>query len=179
MPLGVTMATQAIFDAFYVDPNAHAGRDIHKTFFHGHTFTGHPLACAVALASLDLFEKNHLLDHVQTLTPIMDELLLPLRAHPHVADVRRLGLIAAIDLVARKHPRTPFPFHWRIGGALCTQMRSRGVLLRPLADTLIVMPPLAIRAENLRHLCATVVQSMDGLPDLLAKKQAESPPPND
>jgi adenosylmethionine-8-amino-7-oxononanoate aminotransferase len=169
MPLGVTMTTQKIFDAFYADPRAG------KTFFHGHTFTGHPLACAVALASLDLFDQTHLLDHVHTLQPILAETMDQARASPYVADARHCGLIGAIDL---HDPRTgqPFPYHWRIGGALCTRMRSLGLMMRPLADTLVLMPPLAIREENFRRLCAGVLQSLTWMDELLEDTLREAQP---
>ncbi len=167
MPLGVTMTTQRIFDAFYVDPNL--PENVAKTFFHGHTFTGHPLACAVAGASLDLFEKNDLLGRVQRLEPVLVDFLEQARRSPYVHNPRHLGLIAAIDLA---HPDgTPFPYHWRIGGALCTRMRQMGIMSRPLADTLIVMPPLAISEENLRTLCDAMIKSLEWIPEFVAARQ--------
>jgi adenosylmethionine-8-amino-7-oxononanoate transaminase len=171
MPLGVTMTTQKIFDAFYADPNV--PENAAKTFFHGHTFTGHPLACAVANASLDLFEKNNLLVHVQELQPILRDFLDGAKKSPYVRNPRHLGLITAIDLV---HPEgNPFPYHWRIGGALCTRMRSLGIMSRPLADTLIVMPPLAISEENLRTLCCAMLKSLEWIPEIVAERQNLKP----
>jgi adenosylmethionine-8-amino-7-oxononanoate transaminase len=169
LPLGATLASQRIFDAFYVDPNANDGANITKTFFHGHTFTGNPLGCAVALASLDLFEKNRTLEHVNALTPILDDFLAQARRDPHVHNPRRIGFIAACDLV---HPQTrqPFPYHWRIGAALCSRMRTLGVIARPIADTLILMPPLAIKKENLQRLTAAYLQSLTWIPELLTAK---------
>ena len=168
MPLGVTMTTQKIFDAFYVDPNL--PENAAKTFFHGHTFTGHPLACAVANASLDLFEKNNLLTHVQQLEPILIDFLEQAKKSPYVRNPRHLGLIAAIDLT---HPDgTPFPKHRRIGGALCTPMRQLGIMSRPLADTLIAMPPLAISQENGRTLCNAMLKSLKWIPEFVAQRQA-------
>jgi adenosylmethionine-8-amino-7-oxononanoate aminotransferase len=168
MPLGVTMTTRNLFDAFYADPREG------KTFFHGHTFTGHPLACAVALASLDLFEETQLLRHVQALQPILAETLEKARSSPYVADARSCGLIGAIDL---RDPRTghAFPYHWRIGGALCTRMRSLGLMMRPLADTLVLMPPLAIREENFRRLCDGVLQSLTWVEEILTETLREVP----
>jgi adenosylmethionine-8-amino-7-oxononanoate transaminase len=161
MPLGVTMTTDRIYAAFYADPRAG------KTFFHGHTFTGHPLACAVALASLDLFRSRNLLDHVQRMGAVLAEELRPAIGKPHVADVRSLGLVGAIELVQDVPTCTPFDYHWRIGGALCNRMRTSGVLLRPLGDTLVIMPPLAIDESTLRQLCRVVVQSLDAIPEIV------------
>ncbi|HVS69664.1 MAG TPA: aspartate aminotransferase family protein [Phycisphaerae bacterium] len=172
LPLGATLTTQKIFDAFYVNPNL--PENAAKTFFHGHTFTGHPLACAVALASLDLFDKSRLLDHVNKLAPLIAEALEPLRQKPFVKDIRHLGLVAAIDIA--DEAGNTFPYHWRVGGELCRRMRPLGLMMRPLADTLVIMPPLAIREENLRHLLHVVVQSIDWIPAILAQKRREVPP---
>lgn len=164
MPLGVTIASQKIFDAFYVDPNTADG--VTKTFFHGHTYTGHPLACAVALASLDLFEKNNLLAHVQSLEPILAEALQKAMRNPYVANPRQLGLIAAFDLVD-PITKQPFPYTRRIAAALCTRLRARGIMLRPLADTIILMPPLAITRANMQTLCGTLLEGLAFLPEIV------------
>lgn len=171
MPLGVTLCTQKIYDSFYADPRAG------KTLYHGHTFTGHPLACAVALASLELFERNQLMAHVAALEPMMDEILRPLARLPHVGDVRRQGLVAAVELVQNKTTGQPFPMHWRVGGAVCTRMRTLGMLMRPLADIIVIMPPLAISAENMRKLCQAVATAIPWVPEIIAAKRAEFPPP--
>ena len=169
MPLGVTMTSQKVFDAFYADPRKG------KTFFHGHTFTGHPLACATALASLELFEKNRLLEHVKALEPILAEMLAKARAMKFVADVRQVGLIGAIEL--RDEAGQAFDTHWRVGGAVCRAMRDVkpvGLLLRPLGDVVVIMPPLAIEEKSLRQLCAGVLESLGGLGEIVACKRQEA-----
>jgi adenosylmethionine---8-amino-7-oxononanoate aminotransferase len=168
MPLGVTMTSRKIFDAFYADPVEG------KTFYHGHTYTGHPLACAVALASLDLFEKNDVMTHVQALMPVLADALAQARQSSYVKNARQLGLIGAIDLA--HVDGSVFPYHWRVGGAVCARMRELGIIVRPIADTLIIMPPLAIREENMRRLCDGVLHSLTWLPsiiDQLVRKPAE------
>lgn len=167
MPLGVTMTTRRVFEAFYVDPNTPEGAM--KTFFHGHTFTGHPLACNVALASLELFEKADVLGHVRKLEPILDAFLARVAGMPHVHQGRRLGLIAAIDLA--HVDRTAFPAPWRVAAEVCLRLRAKGVLLRPLADTVIVMPPLGIGEESLRHMCGALVEVLDAVPEMVASRQ--------
>jgi adenosylmethionine-8-amino-7-oxononanoate aminotransferase len=167
MPLGATLTTQDVFAAFYADPREG------KTFFHGHTFTGHPLACAVALASLELFEKNRLLQHVHQMSQLMQEALAPAKEMPFVGDVRSLGLLAAVEIVRDKATGKSFPYHWRLGGALCTAMRSHGVMLRPLADHIVLCPPLAIKEENLRRLCKVVLESLELLPSIIGQKRSE------
>ncbi|HTV48179.1 MAG TPA: adenosylmethionine--8-amino-7-oxononanoate transaminase [Phycisphaerae bacterium] len=162
MPLGATLVNDRVFNAFYADPREG------KTFYHGHTFTGHPLACAAAIASLDLFDSRRLLEHVAALKTILAAELAPLRRHPNVGDVRQVGLIAAVDIVQDRTTGEKFDYQRRVGGALCTMMRSRGVFLRPLGDVLVVMPPLATRPDNIRILAQAVVKSLeDDLPVVL------------
>jgi adenosylmethionine-8-amino-7-oxononanoate aminotransferase len=144
LPLAATFATQKIFDAFLGKPSE--GR----TFFHGHTYTGNPLACAAALASLDLFEKNKLLQRVEEKSRELATMLAPLRDLPHVGDVRQKGFMVGIELVADKATRKPFDPARRLGAEICQRLRSHGVLLRPLADTIVLMPPLAMEIEDLR-----------------------------
>ncbi len=165
MPLGATLATERIFEAFYADPREG------KTFFHGHTFTGHPLACAVALASLDLMESRKTLDHVRELSAAMAEGLAPLRDHRHVGDIRQIGLVAAVDIVPTREPGARFDYHWRIGGELCAAMRQHGLILRPLADTLVLMPPLGSKVQSIRRMTEIVVQSVAKMEDIIRLKQ--------
>ena len=144
LPLAATFATQKIFDAFLGKPSEG------KTFFHGHTYTGNPLACAAALASLDLFEKNKLLQRVEKKSRELAAMLEPLNALPHVGDVRQKGFMVGLELVADKATKKPFDPSRRLGHEICHRLRKHGVLLRPLADTIVLMPPLAMEPEDLR-----------------------------
>ena len=137
LPLAATFATQKIFDEFLGDPSE--GR----TFFHGHTYTGNPLACAAALASLDLFEKNDLLRAVAEKSLQLSELLAPLKALPHVKEIRQKGFMVGIELGG-------FDPRQRTGAAVCAAMRKQGVIIRPLGDVLVLMPPLAMGMDDLQ-----------------------------
>ncbi len=170
MPLGATLASQQIFDGFYADPREG------KTFFHGHTFTGHPLACATALESWNLMQRNGVLEQLPEKTALLAALLEPLRARPNVLQVRQRGLIAAIELVRDVKRRQAFPPSWRVGGALCTAMRAHGVMLRSLADVLVIMPPLVIDAAALRQIVHAVRHALDDLPEICRKKELEFGP---
>lgn len=143
LPLAATFATQRIFDAFLGEP--WEGR----TFYHGHTYTGNPLACAAALASLDLFEKNDLLAAVREKEQPLAALLEPLKPLPHVGEVRQKGLMVGIELVEDKPSRRGFDPKHRTGHLVCNRLRSRGVILRPLGDIVVIMPPLAMGIEDL------------------------------
>jgi adenosylmethionine-8-amino-7-oxononanoate aminotransferase len=157
LPLAATFATQRIYDAFLGEP--WEGR----TFFHGHTYTGNPLACAAALASLDLFERNDLLADVRRKAAVLAELLEPVKALPHVGDVRQRGLMVGIELVADRATREPFDPRQRVGAAVCQRLRSHGVILRPLGDVLVLMPPLAMPAGSLAVIVREVAAELDHL----------------
>ena len=151
LPLAATFATQRIFDAFLGEP--WEGR----TFYHGHTYTGNPLACAAALASLDLFEKNDLLAQVRQKSAALSDLLSSrLKDLPHVGDIRQKGLMVGLELVADRRTRTPFDSRKRIGALICDRMRSHGIMLRPLLDTIVLMPPLAMPMSDLERIVAAL-----------------------
>jgi adenosylmethionine-8-amino-7-oxononanoate aminotransferase len=174
LPLAATFATQPIFDAFLSPTPVSEGTpedrdrtrspaDPSRTFFHGHTYTGNPLACAVALASLDLFEKHNLLADVQHKSAELSTLLEPLRGLPHVGDIRQKGLMIGIELVADKLSRKPFNPNQRIGAQVCTRLRDHGILLRPLGDVIVLMPPLAMPLNDLKtivHALATELAAL-------------------
>ncbi len=150
MPLGATLTTQPVFDAFCGDPNAG------KTFFHGHTFTGHPLACAVAIASIELMLASQLCARSMEMSGWLESGLAPLQHHPHVADIRITGAVAAVEIVQSRTPRIAYPWQRRVGGEICRRLRPHGVLLRPLGDVIVIMPPLTTRHENV----ATITRSL-------------------
>jgi adenosylmethionine-8-amino-7-oxononanoate aminotransferase len=150
LPLAATFASQRIFDAFLGEP--WEGR----TFYHGHTYTGNPLACAAALASLDLFERNSLLVHVRATAAKLAQMLETLHDLSHVGDIRQLGYMAGIELVADKRTKQPFDSRRRVGAEICLSCRKHGVILRPLGDVIVLMPPLAMREDNLRAIVEAV-----------------------
>jgi adenosylmethionine-8-amino-7-oxononanoate aminotransferase len=150
LPLAATFATQKIFDAFVGDPWEG------KTFYHGHTYTGNPLACAAALASLDLFERNNLVEQVQQKSDALTKMLSPLLELPHVGEIRQKGFMVGIELVADKATRQPFDSRRRTGAAVCAAVRKHGVIIRPLGDVLVLMPPLAMGLQDLQ----TIVEAI-------------------
>jgi adenosylmethionine-8-amino-7-oxononanoate aminotransferase len=144
LPLAATFASQRIFDAFLGEPWEG------KTFFHGHTYTGNPLACAAALASLDLFEKNNLVQRVEAKSVELAKMLEELRPLKHVGDIRQKGFMVGVELVEDKATRKPFDSRRRLGAEVCMKLRRRGVILRPLGDTVVIMPPVAMEVGDLR-----------------------------
>lgn len=154
LPLAATLTTDAVYAAFLGE----AGE--FRTFFHGHTYTGNPLACAVALANLTLFEQNNVLEHVRSVAAHLGARLETLRDLPLVGDIRRRGLMVGIELVADRANRTPFPPEQLMGYRVTNRCRAYGVILRPLGDVVVLMPPLAIstaQADELVDVLHTVI----------------------
>lgn len=155
LPLAATLATQEVFSAFLGE------YEERKTFFHGHTYTGNPVACAAAVASLDVFQRDSVLNHVGMLSNELEKHLAMLAELPHVADIRQRGLMTGIELVDDVSSRKPFPSGQRIGKKVILEARKRGIILRPLGDVIILMPPLSTTAEELRNLVNVVADSID------------------
>jgi|UniRef100_A0A7C3V5P0 adenosylmethionine-8-amino-7-oxononanoate aminotransferase len=147
LPLAATLATAEIYQAFLGEYHEF------KTFFHGHTYTGNPLAAAVALASLELFEKDQVIPNLAPKTEMLEARLLEMASHPHVGDVRQRGFMVGIELVADKETREPFPVARRTGHRVILEARKLGAILRPLGDVVVLMPPLSITPEELENLC--------------------------
>ena len=154
MPLAATLTTEEIYNAFlgtYED---------FKTFFHGHSYTGNPLGCAVALANLEVFRKEKTLARLQPKIKTMARLLEPLWQLPHVGDIRQRGFMAAIELVADKKTRKPYPLEARMGHRVTAEARRRGLLLRPLGHIMVLMPPLSTDDRTLTRMVAILHQSI-------------------
>jgi adenosylmethionine-8-amino-7-oxononanoate aminotransferase len=155
LPLAATLTTQRIFDAFCGKANAH------KTFYHGHTYTGNALGCGAALASLELFEENKVLDSLPAKISLIDEVFEELAGLDYVGDVRHRGLMAGIELVQDKATKESFPGEKQIGARLCSAMRPKGAMMRPLGDVIVLMPPIAIDIELLEKLLSIIKDSIE------------------
>jgi adenosylmethionine-8-amino-7-oxononanoate aminotransferase len=145
LPLAATLTTERVFEAFL------AGPGVPRQFYHGHTYTGNPLACAAALASLEVFDDERTLDHVGRISHWITDALGTL-AGPSVAAVRQRGVMVGID-VQRRDGR-PFSPSDLAGARVCAAARPHGVLLRPLGDTLVWNPPLAVTEADVARLAA-------------------------
>jgi adenosylmethionine-8-amino-7-oxononanoate aminotransferase len=152
--MAATLATTEIWNAFLGDPA--------RTFYHGHTYGGNPLAAAAAIANLDIFESEQTMINVHERTEQLADLLKPLADHPHVGDIRQRGLIVAIELVADKDNKTPFENLGATGTAVCKAALEQGVWLRPLRDTIVIMPPLSISETEITKIVAAVEHAICG-----------------
>ena len=148
MPLAATLATEEIYRAFL-------GRyDEWKTFFHGHSYTGNPLGCAVALANLDIFRREKTLLHVRKQTKLLTRLLRPMTSLSHVGEIRQCGLMVGIELVQDRTTRTPYPLEMRIGHRVAQACRKGGLLMRPLGNVIALVPPLSTSPQELTEMVA-------------------------
>lgn len=155
LPLAATLTTEPIYQAFL------GPIDSGRTFYHGHTFTGNPLACAAALASLDVFEIDRTLEQLPAKIARLGRHLEQLRHSPHVGDVRQAGLIAGLELVKDKTTREAFPYAWQVGAQVCARARRYGVILRPLADVIVVFPPLVTTLDQIDELMQVVARCIE------------------
>jgi adenosylmethionine-8-amino-7-oxononanoate aminotransferase len=144
LPLAATFASEALFETFlgpYED---------FVTFFHGHTYTGNPLACAAGLASLDVFRAERTLEHAGEIARVLAaRLARDVAPLAHVGDVRRHGTMVGVELVLDRAQRTPYPSAARVGHRVCDAVRQHGVILRPLGNVVVLMPPLGLRHDEL------------------------------
>ena len=147
MPLAATLATERIYEAFL------GSYSEFKTFFHGHTYTGNPLACAAALASLEVFRRERTLVRLQPKIRLLSESLAEVEEMNEVSEVRQCGLMVGIDL-GEHDPEL------RLGHRVALEARKRGVIVRPLGDVIVLMPPLAISKQDLRRLVDVVAESI-------------------
>jgi adenosylmethionine-8-amino-7-oxononanoate aminotransferase len=159
LPLAATLTTEAVYEGFL------GAFSEFRTFFHGHTYTGNPLACAAGLATLDVFESERTLEQLQPKIDVLAAQLAqsvePLEA---VREVRRLGFMVGIELA-------DFPLEARMGHQVTLAARRRGVMIRPLGDVVVLMPPLAITEAELRRLVAVTAESIAEVTGSLAPEE--------
>ncbi len=143
LPLAATLTTERVHDGFL------ARHEELRTFFHGHTYTGNPLACAAAIASLDVFEEERVMERLQPKIARLAARLETLRDLPHVGDIRRCGVMTGIEMVRDRETRESYDLAQRMGHRVTLEARRRGVIVRPLGDVMVLMPPLSITGEEI------------------------------
>lgn len=155
LPLSVTLTTDEVYQAFYDDyQNLTA-------FLHSHSYTGNPLACAAALATLDLFAASDVLGNNRHLAQVMHNAAAPLQDHPNVGEVRQTGMIMAIEMVKDKASREPFAWQERRGLHVYQHALKHESLLRPLGNVVYLMPPYIINEQQIRHLLSVAATGID------------------
>ncbi len=155
LPLSAVLTTAPVYVAFYAEYTSG------KAFLHSHSYTGNALACRAALETLAIFRDEPVLERNRVLAAHLATKLAPLAAHPHVAEVRQTGMIAAVELVRDKATRAPFPAAERRGLRAYLHALTRGVLLRPLGDVIYFMPPYVITRDEIDLMVAVATESID------------------
>jgi adenosylmethionine-8-amino-7-oxononanoate aminotransferase len=155
LPLSVILTNEDIYQAFYDDYTTL------KAFLHSHSYTGNPLACRAALATLDIWSQNNVIKNNQLLANTMQLATENLRAHPHVSEVRQQGMILAIEMVKDKLSRQPYPWQERRGLRVYQYALTQGILLRPLSNVIYFMPPYVITPEQIHYLAKIAQQGID------------------
>lgn len=154
LPLAATLTTEEVYRAFL-------GRyDEWKTFFHGHSYSGNPLGCAVALANLAVFRTERTLARLRLKIAVLARLLRPLGTLAHVGEIRQRGFMVGIELVQDRTVKSPYPLEQRIGHRVAMEARGRGLILRPLGNVIVLMPPLTVTVRELARMVAIVRKSI-------------------
>jgi len=154
LPLAATLTNSKVYEAFLGEY-----KEL-KTFFHGHTYTGNPLACAAAIANIDLFESEDTLGNVREREKQTAEGLRKIARLKHVGDVRQRGLMVGIELVADSKRKAPYPLEEKRGIKTVLEARDRGVIIRPLGNVVVLMPPLSISKRELAKLLKVTYYSI-------------------
>jgi adenosylmethionine-8-amino-7-oxononanoate aminotransferase len=155
LPMSAVLTTADVYAAF-LDRDSRE-----RAFLHSHSYTGNPLGCAAALASLGIFAAEPVLERNRATAARMAALAAPFAAHPNVAEVRQTGMILAIELVADRATRTPFAAAERRGLRAYRRALELGVVLRPLGEVLYWMPPYCVGEDELRPLAAATAAAID------------------
>jgi adenosylmethionine-8-amino-7-oxononanoate aminotransferase len=155
LPLSAVLTTEPVYSAFYdeyVKLNA---------FLHSHSFTGNPLACVAALATLSIFKEDDVINGNRSLSEHLGARVRELQDHPHVAEVRQTGMIAAVELVRDKKSREPYDWRERRGLRIYRHALERGVLLRPIGNVVYFMPPYVITPEEIDHVVTVAREGIE------------------
>jgi adenosylmethionine-8-amino-7-oxononanoate aminotransferase len=154
LPLAATLTTDEVFSGFLGPFEAS------KTFFHGHTYTGNPLACSVAIENITLFEKEKTLEKMKDKVILLKKELQRSSDLPHVGEVRQEGFMVGIELVKSRKTKKPYAPKHKIGQKVAQEARRRGVIIRPLGDVIVLMPPLSIEEPTLKRLIDVTYESI-------------------
>jgi adenosylmethionine-8-amino-7-oxononanoate aminotransferase len=168
LPISATVTTDRVYGAFWADVGEK------KALYHGHSYAGNPLAAAAALANLDLFQKTSLLAELPQKSALIAAELAPLRDHPYVGDIRQMGLMVGIELVAARAEARPFPYAVQAGYRVAHAAREEGLLIRPIGNVVIFMPPLASSSADLKAMTTRLRRAFESATPVLAELAAVS-----
>lgn len=154
LPLAATLVTDEIYKEFLGKYSEK------KAFFHGHTYTGNPLASSAALANLKLFKKERTLERLKDKISLLTDLLVPFKDLKHAGDIRQCGFMAGIELVKDKNTKEEYRWEEKIGIKVILKAREKGIIIRPLGNVIVIMPPLSIKKWEMRRLIKGIYESI-------------------
>jgi adenosylmethionine-8-amino-7-oxononanoate aminotransferase len=157
LPLAATVTTERIFESFLGPYEAK------RTFFHGHTYAGNPLACAAATASIRLMRERNVIEGLPAKVAALRRALEPALGMDHVGDVRQRGLMVGIELVRDRGTKEEYAYPLRAGHQVCLEARKLGAVLRPLGNVVVLMPPLAMSEGQLAELAAIALAGIQNV----------------
>lgn len=157
LPLAATLTTDEVYRGFCADFKEF------KTFFHGHTYTGNPLACAAALANLEIFKKEKTLEKLQFKIARLTAGLNEIKKLPHVGEIRQRGFMVGIELLQDVKKKVPYPLEKRVGHGVIMEARAHGLILRPLGNVIVLMPPLGLTDKELEFLLEGTAKSIEAM----------------
>ncbi|WP_447971592.1 adenosylmethionine--8-amino-7-oxononanoate transaminase [Nitrospira sp. M1] len=157
MPLAATLTSEKIYEAFL------GKYDEWKTFFHGHSYTGNPLGCAAALANIEVFNEEQTLKKLKKKINLLRGLIEPLKQELAVGDIRQCGFMVGIELVKNQNTKTPFPLTDRMGHHVARECQKRGLLIRPIGNVLVLLPPLSVATKELKKMVKILEQSIQAV----------------
>lgn len=160
LPLAATLTTDEIYNTFlgeYADK---------RTFYHGHSYTGNPLACAAALANLKVFRNEHVLEKLDEKIQLVKDELTKISRLKHVGDARQCGMIVGIELMKDKTAKKPFEWSSATGAKVCLHARNYGLIIRPVGDVVVFMPPLSSTAVELKDMLTIIKRSIKEVTEL-------------
>jgi adenosylmethionine-8-amino-7-oxononanoate aminotransferase len=155
LPLSAVLTTDTVYQAFYDD------YETLRAFLHSHSYTGNPLCCAIANATLDLFESENTIVENQKISAIMADAFAHLTDHPHIAEVRQTGMVLAAEMVVDKKTREPYPWQQRRGLTVYQHGLKNECLMRPLGPVIYLMPPYVINESQIKHLAKIATEGID------------------
>jgi adenosylmethionine-8-amino-7-oxononanoate aminotransferase len=157
LPLAATLTTEEIFNAFLGEYKEK------KTFFHGHSYTGNPLACAAAVANLKVIKEEKVLEKLEAKIQFLSGTLKKYGDLEHVGDIRQLGMMVGIELVVDKTTKEEYPFEDKIGIRVTQEARKRGLIIRPLGNVIVLMPPLSMSQDELSEMLSITYDSIKAI----------------
>lgn len=155
LPLGATLVTDEIYEAFLGEPSEY------KTFYHGHSYTGNPLACAAGIASLEIFERDNVIAQLPEKMSVIAKHMLKMNMMKHVGEARQCGMLAGIELMLDKGQKIPFAPGLLVAGGICQTARKYGLIVRNIGDVIVFMPPLASTATEIDDMLNKLEQAME------------------